>query len=145
MSMWTIRRAAMAILGFPEVEARRVDAVTQSSGSGAIVEDVTEVPTASRTAYFGSYQPVAPVFPLLDAALDDCARVRGPSATGVELVIGGEQLDTASRTDVGAIVLAIPVFTRECPLGLSLAKHGVLHRRERSPPLLIRLHEPVSP
>src|ERR1039457_2301992 len=137
------------ILLFVEVEGGGVDAVAQAGGLGAVGEDMAEVASAAGTGDLGAHHAVAAVFDLLDVLPVQGIGEAGPAASGVELGIGGEELEAAGGAEIDAGGAGFGVLSGEWPLGTLLAQDAVLLGSERTAPLFVRLanlvHSPAAP
>src|SRR6266540_3867043 len=123
------------------VEAQRggVDAVAQSLGAGAVGENVAEVSAAARAGDLGAHHAVAAVFVLLHMLLLQRNREAGPTAPGIKLGLGGEQLKPTGGAEIGAGRGGFGILPSEGALGALLTQNAVLLGSERTTPLFIRL------
>src|SRR5262249_22083743 len=91
-----------------EAERSGVDAVTQSAGSGTVVEDVAEVRVGALRTDLRARHTVARVVSRNDVlGLDGFGEAR-PARAGLELVGRAEQRLTAHDVDVEAGVVVVP-------------------------------------
>src|SRR5262245_7897340 len=67
----------------------------------------------------------------------------GPARARIELLVRSEQIGAAGDAPIDALVLGVPVGTREGPLRALLARHAVLLRGELPAPLFVRLDDLV--
>src|SRR5437588_11203173 len=117
-----------------QLQRRRVDAVAQAGGAGAVVEDVAEMAVALRTQHLGADHAVGHVALLVDMAVDGRRRKTRPAAAGIELGVGLEQRLAAAGARIGALAVLVLILAGERPLGRLLAQHRILHRRQLAAP-----------
>src|ERR1700727_909495 len=82
-----------------ELQRRRVDAVAQARGAGAVLEHMAEMAVALRAQYLGADHAVADVAFLVDMAFRRRGGEAWPAATGVEFGVGLEQGLAAAGAD----------------------------------------------
>src|SRR4051794_19866821 len=98
---------------------------------------MSQVAAAARAEHLGPDHPVACVRLLLDRA--GRRRERRPTAAGVVLRIGVEELRPAAGADVGARLERVVVLAAERALRALLPEHAVLLVGELLPPLGVGL------
>ncbi len=70
-----------------EGEARRVDAVTLSGRRGAIVEQMSQMPAATRTLHLDAIHAVAMIGYEFDSLRVDGREETGPAGSRIELCV----------------------------------------------------------
>src|SRR3954454_17789827 len=118
-----------------QLQRRRIDAVAQAIGPGAVIEDVAEMAVAFRAQHLGAHHAVADVALLVDMAVIRRPGKTRPAAAGIELGVGLEQRLAAAGASIGALAVLMLVFAGERTLGRLLAQYGILHRRQFLAPL----------
>src|SRR3954471_20404133 len=93
-------------VGRPEVHGDAVHAVAQPGRLRAVVEDVAEMPAATRAMDLGARHEERVVGRGLDRAVDWLVEAR-PTGAGVELGLGGEERLAAGRAGEGALALLV--------------------------------------
>src|ERR1700722_4414900 len=88
--LWFHRRNRTGLFRL-QFQRRRIDAVTQTSGTGTVLEDGAEMAVALRAQYLGPHHAVADVAFLVDMAVHGRRREARPAASGIELGVGFEQ------------------------------------------------------
>src|SRR5438445_12465416 len=133
-----------------QLDRRAVYAVAQAGRLRAVVKAVAQVPAAVRARDLGPDHEVRVVHRLLDRrALRRGVEAR-PAAVGVELRLRLEQLGPATRAQIRARGLRVPVLAREGALGSLLAQHVELRGGEVALPIRLALlhshllHRPYS-
>src|SRR5512139_1277180 len=123
-----------SVLLFLEFQRRRVDAVAQPGGGGAVWEDVAEVRAATSAQGFGAHHAVAGVGLLRHGFGVPRLIDARPAAAGVVLRGRGKQRLAAGGAAVLAGFMVVPVGAGERPFGAVLAQDAVLLRGQFGTP-----------
>ena len=86
-----------------------IDAVAQTGGSGAVIEDVAEVGIALRRADLGAVHAVGGIGFFGDGRGVDRPGEAGPAGAGIELVGGAEEGLAGDDINVDACLFVVPV------------------------------------
>ena len=117
-----------------------VDAEPQSRWLGAVVEYVAEVAVAASAKHLNPVHAVAVVGTGPDVFLVDGLEETGPAGAGIELVVGLEEREATSNTEIGAVHVVIVEPATECGFGASPAQDFVLLRGQNLLPLGLGAH-----
>lgn len=111
-----------------EHQRGRIDAIAQTGGFRAIVEDMTQMRITSAAQNFGTHHAMPGILLLADAVSLNGLPEAGPAAAGIKFRCGIEQRVVAARAAVYAIVMAIPVNAGKKCFGAALAAYLILLR-----------------
>ena len=121
-------------------ERDRVDAISQSCGGRAIIEDVSQVAITACAMHLGAHHSEGAILTLCNASILDRSRVTRPACTGFEFVARMKKRRCAGCAEIGAIAVLIPIDAAECALGVFFTKYRELRGREaRLPSACIEL------
>src|SRR5438045_2590683 len=106
--MWDVGYLTSHSLFLIESQCRRVHAVAQSGGLGAVREDVAQMAFAAGTEHLGAPHAVTVVGYLFHRALGEGLIEAGPAGAGLKLRLGAEQLLSTARAAVDAVLMVVP-------------------------------------
>src|SRR5208337_1451914 len=120
---------------------RRVHAVAQAGGLGAVVEDVAQVRVALGAQHFVAGHTDAAVGLVLHVLLGDRLPEAGPAGAGVELGRRAEQRVLAADAAEDPLGVQVPVLAGEGALGAGEAGHVKLLGGELGAPFGVGLDD----
>ena len=98
---------------------------------------MAEMPSAIAADYFCSFGEKADVFFQGDIANVDRFNKTGPASAGLELGLGAKKRLSASCADIGALIIAVPIFSRKGLLSPFLPEKMELFLRELLFPFVV--------
>src|SRR4051812_30152290 len=102
-------REAAAGLLLLEFQRCGIDAVAQARGLRAVLEHVAQVGVALLAQHFGAAHAIALVLLGCDVFGRGGLPEARPARTGLELLVGAEQLDAAAAAAIDALLVVVPV------------------------------------
>jgi hypothetical protein len=133
-------RAGLFLCGV-EIQRRRIHAVAETRGRGAVFEDVSQMGIALGAADFGAHHAVGRVPVFHDASFFGGLVETRPAGAGVELGIRIKQRSAAANAVIHTRFFRVPVLARKGTLGPSFTSHMILLGRELLFPLSFRLRD----
>lgn len=127
----------LQIVGVDEVEGGGIDAIAQTSGSGAVLEAMAEVAAVEGAVDFGADHAVAAVDGGADVFRGDGFPEARPSRARVEFMDGAEQRNLSSRQNVEPWFLVIVVGVAKRRFGAVRAHYMILLGCQHVPPFCL--------
>ncbi len=137
-------RRSLALAAWSELQRRRVHAVAEASGFGAVFKDVAQVAIAAGTEIFDTDHAECGIGNVFDIFTGDGGPETGPAGAGVELRFGVEENGIAANATVEAVGIILVEFAGEGAFSAVFAGDIEFDGREALLPFLIGLDDLVD-